>query len=116
MGNVFRIIAVGCSLLVAAPFSTPAAHADRVAYLVNVTVRPGYSFPSPEAALRYGYGICDKLSAGRTYGELISDAKADFATTDEFQASYLISQATNELCPAMIWSLRQSAAGYRPTN
>ncbi|MDF2825474.1 MAG: hypothetical protein K0R68_2882, partial [Mycobacterium sp.] len=34
--------------------------------------------------------------------------------TDEYGASYLLSQAAQELCPAQIWALRQSAAGYRP--
>ena len=41
----------------------PCARADQVAYLVNVTVRPGYNFPNAQAALDYGYGICDKVSA-----------------------------------------------------
>ena len=93
----------------------PSARADQVAYLVNVTVRPGYNFPNAEAALSYGYGICDKIGGGEGYPQLISDVKADFDTSDEFQASYLISQAAQELCPALIWQLRNSAAGYRPS-
>lgn len=56
----------------------------------------------------------DKLRSGRGYGQLIGDLKSDFNTDDEYQASYLIAQAANELCPAMIWQLRNSAAGYRP--
>jgi hypothetical protein len=40
--------------------------------------------------------------------------KADVATSDEYQASYLISRAVNELCPALIGQLRNSAAHYRP--
>lgn len=91
----------------------PKAHADAVAYLVNVTVRPGYNFANADAALSYGHGICRKIADGRAYGDLIGDVKADFRTTDEYQASYLITQAANELCPAMIWQLRNSAAGYR---
>ena len=83
-----------------------------VAYLVNVHVRPGYNFPNADAALGYGYGICDKVSAGRTYAQVMGEVKADFATSDEYQPSYLISQAVNELRPAQIWQLRQSAAGY----
>jgi hypothetical protein len=27
--------------------------------------------------------------------------------------SYLLSQSTQELCPAQIWQLRQTAGGYR---
>jgi hypothetical protein len=45
----------------------PCARADAVAYLVNVTVRPGYNFPNAGAALSYGYGFCDKVSQGPTY-------------------------------------------------
>lgn len=90
------------------------ARADNVAYLVNVTVRPGYNFPNAASALDYGHGICDKIAAGRTYAQIMGDVKADFATSDEFQASYLITQAANELCPEQIWQLRNSAAGYRP--
>ena len=92
----------------------PCARADVVAYLVNVHVRPGYNFPNAQAALDYGYGICDKVSAGRGYAQVMDDVKADFNTSDEYQASYLISQAVNELCPAQIWQLRNSAAHYRP--
>ena len=32
-------------------------------------------------------------------------------TVDYYQGAYLINQAVNELCPAQIWQLRQSAAG-----
>ncbi len=90
------------------------AQADAVAYLVNVTVRPGYNFPNAESALDYGNAICDKVATGRGYADLVGDVKADFNTSDEFQASYLISQAVGELCPALIWQLRNSAANYRP--
>jgi hypothetical protein len=93
----------------------PHARADAVAYLVNVTVRPGYNFASADQALSYGHGICDKVSQGRSYGQVMGDVKADFNTSDEYQASYLISQAVNELCPALIWQLRNSAVHYRPS-
>ncbi|WAC94345.1 DUF732 domain-containing protein [Mycobacterium sp. Aquia_213] len=92
----------------------PRAHADTVAYLVNVTMRPGYHFANADAALSYGHGICDKVSQGHSYAQVMGDVKADFNTTDEYQASYLISQAVTELCPALIWQLRNSAAHYRP--
>ena len=86
----------------------PRSRADVVAYLVNVTVRPGYNFPNAQGALDYGYGVCDKVSQGRPFPELMADVKADFNTSDEYQASYLITQAVNELCPALIWQLRNS--------
>lgn len=93
---------------------TPTAHADAAAYLVNVTVRPGYNFPNAEAALAYGHGICAKVGQGRIYADVMSDVKRDFVNRDEYQASYLITQAVNELCPAQIWALRHSAATYQP--
>jgi hypothetical protein len=112
LASVFFACAALCGVATVAV--TPFARADTVAYLVNVTVRPGYNFPNADEALRYGYGICDKVSGGRSYAQLMGDVKADFNTSDEYQASYLISQAVNELCPALIWQLRNSAAHYRP--
>lgn len=93
--------------------SPPVVHADTVAYLVNVTVRPGYHFANADEALRYGNNLCDRVSSGNPYAQVVADIKADLATDDEFQASYLISQAVNELCPVNIWQLRNSAAGYQ---
>jgi len=93
--------------------AAPQAHADAVAYLVNVTMRPGYDFATADDALQYGNGLCDRISGGRSYASLIADIKADFSTTDEYQAAYLLNQAVNELCPALIWQLRGSAANYR---
>ncbi|WP_448460234.1 DUF732 domain-containing protein [Mycobacterium syngnathidarum] len=94
--------------------AVPSAKADATAYLVNVTVRPGYNFADSGEALAYGQGICDKLVAGRGYAQLIADVKTDFDNRDEYQAAYLINQAVNELCPAAIWQLRNTAAHYRP--
>ena len=92
--------------------TAPPAAADSVAYLVNVTVRPGYNFPNADAALAYGYGICDRIGQRHSYSRLVAETTADFNTSDEYQGVYLINQAANELCPAMIWQLRQSAANY----
>ncbi|MEZ0353759.1 DUF732 domain-containing protein [Mycobacterium sp. pR1184] len=102
-------------LSLTAALYAPSARGDAVAYLLNVTVRPGYHFAGAADALAYGQGICDKTRAGRPYGDLIADIKTDLGTSDEYQASYLIAQAVNELCPALIWQLRNSAAHYRPT-
>lgn len=88
------------------------AHADAVGYLVNITVRPGYNFPNPDAALAYGYGICDRIQQGLDYGPLLAGIKTDLSTTDEYQAAYLVNQAAEMLCPIAIWQLRQSAANY----
>ena len=90
----------------------PPANADVVAYLVNVHVRPGYNFPNADAAIGYGNSICDRVAAKMSYAQLVDQVKADFNTADYYQGAYLINQAVNELCPAQIWQLRQSAAGY----
>lgn len=90
----------------------PSAHADAVGYLINITVRPGYHFPSGDAAVEYGYGICGKIEGGIGYGPLVAGIMADQKTDDEYQAAYLINQAAEMLCPAQIWRLRQSAAHY----
>lgn len=102
------------SALVFGALPAGVARADVTAYLVNVTMRPGYNFANADAALSYGHDLCDKVAQGRTYAQVMGDIKTDFNTADEYQASYLLSQAVNELCPALIWQLRQSAANYRP--
>jgi len=109
------ILVVGLTGLpmLAAPILPP-ADADTVGYLVNMTIRPGYNFPNGDAAVAYGDGICDKVQHGQRLGAVVGDVEKDLQTSDEYQASYLISQAVEELCPAEIWQLRQSAAGYRP--
>lgn len=107
---VASVLLAGGAVIGAAP-----AGADVVAYLVNVTVRPGYNFPNADAALGYGYSICDRVAAKMSYADLVNQVKADFRTADYYQGAYLINQAVNELCPAQIWQLRQSAAGYIPT-
>jgi Protein of unknown function (DUF732) len=99
--------------LTVAVVQIPVAHADSVAYLVNVTVRPGYNFPNADAAIAYGQGICNKVAQGESYSTLIANVKSDFNTVDHYQAAYLVNQAVNELCPAQIWQLRNSAAHYR---
>lgn len=105
-----RWAAVLCGAAVLA--AAPAAHADAVAYLVNVTVRPGYNFPDADAALAYGYGVCDRVAGNTPYTDTLASVQADFQTSDDYQAAYLVNQAVNELCPALIWQLRRSAAHY----
>lgn len=85
-----------------------------MAYLFNLMVRPGYNFANAEQAVAYGRGVCDKIARGDTYASIARDVKADFNTSDEYQATYLISQAAQELCPNLIWQLRRSAANYTP--
>lgn len=102
------------AVMAVAVLNSAVARADATGYLFNIAVRPGYHFSGPDDALRYGYAVCDDVSAGHPYGVLIAKVKGDVQTTDEYQAGYLINQAVNELCPDQIWQLRQSATGYRP--
>lgn len=109
-----RMLLIVAVLPLISMLTAPVARTDATTYLINIMVRPGYGFGNSAAALSYGQGICDKTAAGRPYQDLIADIKTDFNTSDEYQASYLIAQAVNELCPAWIWQLRNSAARYRP--
>jgi hypothetical protein len=91
-----------------------AAPAPEVEYVYDVTVRRHYSFSTPADAVTYGYGICDKVSHGAGYAEVMGDVKNDVTPSDEFAANYLVSYAVNLLCPDQLWQLRNSAAGYVP--
>jgi hypothetical protein len=106
------LLVTGASALASVTLA-PAAQADQLGYLINVTVRPVYHFANADAALGYGYSMCDRLAAGEGYPALAQSIRTDFDTNDEFSVSYLLSQATQELCPAQIWALRQTAGGYR---
>jgi hypothetical protein len=110
---VVMLVAFAAFCGVAMSTAAGIAHADAVAYLVNVTVRPGYHFANADDALTYGRGICAEVAQNRPYADVMAGVKSDFDNPDEFQASYLITQAVNELCPSMIWGLRNSAANYR---
>lgn len=105
------VAAAGATVLA---FCAP-ARADEVAYLVNVTARPGYNFANADQALAYGHGLCQKVADGEKYAQILGDVKSDFGTVDEYQASYLVSQSAQELCPDLIWQLRNSAANYQPS-
>ena len=91
-----------------------AAPAPEVEYTYDVMVRRHYNFANPDQAIEYGHGICDKVSRGQSYGQVMGDVKRDVMPNDEFAANYLVSYAVNLLCPAQIWQLRNSAAGYQP--
>lgn len=94
--------------------SVRAAPAPEVEYVYDVTVRRHYNFPNGDA-VNYGYRICDKVTAGESYAEVMRDVKSDVAPSDEFAANYLVSYAVNLLCPGQIWQLRNSAAHYMPS-
>jgi hypothetical protein len=90
-----------------------AAPAPEVEYVYDVMVRRHYNFSNPNEAVDYGHGICDKVSRGESYAQVMGDVKNDIVPNDEFAANYLVSYAVNLLCPAQIWQLRNSAAHYQ---
>ncbi|WP_082962479.1 MULTISPECIES: DUF732 domain-containing protein [unclassified Mycobacterium] len=106
------IFAAGIGVVVEAPFAN-AAPAPEVEYVYDVMVRRHYNFPNNDA-IGYGHGICDKVSGGETYPQVMGDVKRDVTPNDEYAANYLVSYAVNILCPEQIWQLRNSAAHYQP--
>jgi hypothetical protein len=98
------------------PTQLPTARAvpgPEVEYVYDVVLRRHYQFPNNDA-IGYGYAICDKVARGESYAAVMGDVKAETTPNDEFAANYLVSYAVGILCPAQIWALRNSAAGYRP--
>lgn len=89
------------------------APAPEVEYLYDVGVRRHYNFPDNDA-IGYGHEICDKVTRGESYAQVMGDVKSDVTPNDEFAANYLVAYAVNLLCPAQIWQLRNSAAHYQP--
>jgi hypothetical protein len=114
--SVAALIVVAVAVGGAAGTLAPQAHAKpapEVEYIYNVEVRRHYDFPNNDA-IGYGYGICGKVGAGEGYAQVMGDVKNDVTPNDEFAANYLVAYAVDNLCPAQIWQLRNSAQGYRP--
>jgi hypothetical protein len=113
---VAALILIAAALGDAAQARAPRAQAapdPQVEYLYDVAGRRHYDFPNNDA-LGYGRGICDKVTRGESYAQVMGDVKNDVTPNDEFAANYLVSYAVNLLCPDQIWQLRNSAAHYRP--
>lgn len=91
-----------------------AAPDPQLEYTYDVTVRRHYNFPAGADAVGYGYEICDKVTRGAGYAQVMGDVKNDVSPNDEFAANYLVSYAVNFLCPDQLWLLRKSAAFYVP--
>jgi hypothetical protein len=109
---LIAVIAFGVIAQAPAPLAH-AAPAPEVEYTYDVVVRRHYDFPNNDA-IGYGYGICDKVRSGEGYPQVMGDVKGDVVPNDEFAANYLVSYAVGILCPAQLWQLRNSAAGYQP--
>jgi hypothetical protein len=108
------------SLVVAGTFcgsATSMAHAvpaPDIEFIYDTTVRKQYSFANTADAISYAHGICDKITGGAGYGQVIGDVKNDVQPNDEYSANYLISNAVNIYCPAQLWQLRKTAGDYVP--
>jgi hypothetical protein len=108
------------ALMVTAMFScasTTLAHAvpaPDIEFIYDTTVRKQYNFANTADAIAYAHGICDKITGGASYGQVIGDVKNDVQPNDEYSANYLISNAVNIYCPAQLWQLRNSAGSYVP--
>jgi Protein of unknown function (DUF732) len=114
--SLTAVLVAGTALGVVVQAPTPVAHAapaPEVEYTYNVIARRHYAFPNNDA-IGYGYGICDKVRNGEAYPQVMGDVKNDVQPNDEYAANYLVSYAVGILCPAQIWQLRNSAAGYQP--
>jgi len=102
-------------LLVAAPHAVGGLAPPEQVFLYDVMFRrPDMHWANADAALAYGYGICDKIRGGNPYAQIAGDFTADFRTPDEYLASYVISDAAQQLCPELIWQLRNTAENYTP--
>lgn len=104
------------AFIVIAPLVSPAATAapaPEVEYMYDIAVRRHYNFPNNDA-LGYGYGVCDKVTRGEGYAQVMGEVKNDVTPNDEASANYIVSYAVNLLCPEQIWQLRNSAANYQP--
>ena len=104
---------VGGGVLALAP-RAHAVPAPEVEYLYDITVRRQYSFANAADAIGYAHGICDKVSQGASYAQVIGDVKNDVRPNDEYAANYLVSNSVNIFCPDQLWQLRNSAAHYQP--
>jgi hypothetical protein len=91
-----------------------AAPAPEIEYTYDVTVRRHYNWPADTDPVSYGHSICDKVTQGASYAQVMGDVKNDVTPNDEFAANYLVSYAVNFLCPEQLWQLRRSAAFYVP--
>jgi hypothetical protein len=104
---------IGAATVMAGP-PAHAVPAPDIEFIYDTTVRKQYSFANTADAIGYAHGICDKISSGVSYPQVMGDVKNDVRPNDDYSANYLISNAVNIYCPAQLWQLRNSAGGYVP--
>jgi hypothetical protein len=105
--------ALGAVTQTLAPPTALAAPGPEVEYTYNVMVRRHFDFPNNDA-IGYGFSICDKVGRGESYSKVMGDVKSDVFPNDEQASNYVVSYAVGILCPAQLWQLRNSSAGYQP--
>ena len=109
-------IAFASALVAVASTLAPPASAvpgPEIEYTYDVMVRRHFDFPNNDA-LAYGFGVCDKVTQGVRYADVMGEVKRDVLPNDEQAANYVVSNAVGILCPPQISQLRDSAAGYVP--
>jgi hypothetical protein len=110
IGGIALVSAVVAVAFTPAPMAS-AVPAPEVEYVYNVIVRRHFDFPNNDA-LGYGFALCDRVKRDIPYAVVMGDVKRDVFPNDEQSANYVVSYAVGILCPAEIWQLRNSAAGY----
>src|SRR5437867_444531 len=83
--SVVAAIAISGALGAVAQTLAPpalAVPAPEVEYTYNVVVRRHFDFPNNDA-LGYGFGICDKLSRGESYRDIMGEVQREVFPNDE---------------------------------
>lgn len=89
-----------------------AVPAPEVEYTYNVIIRRHFDFPANDA-IGYGYGICEKVTAGMPYAAVMADVKHEVMANDESSANYvvLLCGESPVPCPDMAAPTRRLATG-----
>ena len=62
--------------------SANAVPAPDIEFIYDTTVRKQYSFANTTEAISYAHGICDKITGGASYAQVIGDVKRDVLPND----------------------------------
>lgn len=94
-----------------------AAPAPEVEYVYNVMVRRHYDFPNNDA-IGYGHGICDKVSGGQSYAQVMGDVKNDVTLTTSSRPTTWCPTRSISFAPSKSGSCgtRRRTTGHRRSN
>src|ERR1700730_15153749 len=87
LGGLMVITACVAGAMQGLALRAHAAPAPEVEYVYDVTVRRHYNFANPGEAIDYGHQICDKVSQGESYPQVMGDVKRDVVPNDESAAN-----------------------------